>query len=267
MLIFSTVIIYTSASAQQAGTPPQGPISAGLGGISSPLENSWSLFNNPAGLASIEKANGVFGYQTIFNFAPFNTVAAAINFPTNIGAMSFGVYRFGDELFSSQMASLGFGRKIGIMSLGIKANLLQYTIDRFGKRSVFLAEMGGIAKLSPKAIFGIHIYNFTQSVVAAETQEKVPTIIRLSVNYQAADRLNLFVEGEKDVDLDPDLKLGLAYRVIEVLELRTGFSTVNNRHSFGAGFKVRRFVVDYGLRSNINVGTTHNFGLNFIISD
>ena len=261
------MVIKTSVLGQLAGVPPHGPVSNGLGGIVSPLKNGWSTFNNPAGLATLEQIQAVFGYQTIFDFTPFNTVAAAISAPTEIGTLSFGAHRFGDELFSSQMVGLAFAHKLGIMSLAVKTNALQYEIDGFGKRSVLIAEIGSIADLTPELSFGMHIYNFTQAVIAVESQEKIPTIIRISADYHPTKELSLFIEGEKDVDLDPDLKLGLAYRLIEELILRTGFSSINNRHSFGAGFKLKRFVIDYGLRANQSAGTVHNFGLTLLIND
>ncbi len=259
------LFLSSSAWAQLSGVPPKGPVSVGMGGVSAATANEWSIFNNPAGLVANEGINGVFSYQTIFNFAPFNTVMAAVNSETSWGTASFGVYRFGDEIFSNQMASLGFARKIGIMSLGAKANVLQYNIDGFGKRSVFIAEMGVLAEFTPQLHFGAHIYNFTQSVIAVESQEKVPTIIRLSLNYKLDDNLDLFLEGEKNVEDDPDLRFGVDYEIIENLHLRTGFSTQTNRHSLGAGFKLKRFVIDYAIRSNRSVGATHNFGLTYQI--
>lgn len=238
-----------------------------MGGISASTANEWSIFNNPAGLVATEGISGVFSYQTLLNFAPFNTVMAAVNSETPWGSAAFGVYRFGDEIFSNQMASLAFARKIGIMSLGAKANILQYNIDGFGKRAVFVGEMGVLAEFTPELHFGAHIYNFTQSVVAIESQERVPTLIRLSLNYKAADNLDLFLEGEKNVEDKPDLRFGLAYEIIENLSLRTGFSTQTNRHSFGAGFKIKRFTVDYAVRSNRTTGSTHNFGLTYQIRE
>lgn len=268
LLIFTLLFTFAVAAlAQLPGIPPPGPVSLALGGVSSPLANDWSVFNNPAGIHNTEKLTGVFSYQTIFNFSPFNTVAAAISSPTQYGKASFGVYRFGDDIFSSQMASLGFAKKIGIMSLGLKANYLQYNIETFGRQSVFVADMGGIAELSPQFSFGIHIYNFTQSSITDLSGEKLPTIIRLAVDYKASADLHLFLEGEKDVDLDADIKFGISYQVIDALNLRTGFSTLTNKASYGLGFKINRFSVDYGLRANRNVGSTHNFGLTFILSD
>lgn len=259
--------ICSSVYSQISGVPPKGPVSIGMGGVSSATANEWSIFNNPAGLIANNGISGVISYQTIFNFAPFNTVVAGVNTETPWGNAAFGVYRFGDELFSNQMASLGFAKQIGIMSLGAKANILQYNIDGFGKRSVFVAEMGALAEFSPQLNFGVHVYNFTQSVIAEESQEKVPTLIRLALNYHPDEFLNIYIEGEKNVEDDPDFRLGVDYSIIENLWLRTGFSTLTNRHSFGAGFSFRKFTLDYAVRSNRGTGATHNFGLTYQIKD
>ena len=115
--------------AQLSAIPPSGPISNALGGISSPFDNAWSIFNNPAGLTGNQVTVGGW-LPDIFNFAPFNTVSVAVT-PTQYGTIAIGAYRFGDDE-PSQMGSLGFAKIIGIMSLGIKANYLQYNIQNFG---------------------------------------------------------------------------------------------------------------------------------------
>lgn len=263
LFFISFILAWSHCFAQNAGIPPAGPVSLGLGGARTAVSSPWAIFNNPAGLGNIEGISGVFGYQTILNFAPFNTVSAAVNAQTSIGNTSFGVYKFGDDIFSTQMASLGFARKLGIMTLGIKANILQYDIAGFGKRSVFLAEMGGIANLTPQLNFGAHIYNITQSVVAQETQERVPILIRMAINYQLSNELQLFVEGEKDVDRSAEFSLGLSFQLIEALVLRTGFATQTNRYSFGAGVSIQKFIVDYAVSPDSGIGATHNFGLTY----
>lgn len=263
VFIFSASLLWNVCHSQNASIPAAGPISLGLGGTRAAISNHWAIFNNPAGLGDLQGISGIFGYQTIINFTPFNSVLAALNAQIPFGNTAFGVYKFGDDLFSTQMASLGFARKLGIMSLGIKANLLQYDIAGFGKRSVFLGEMGGIANLTPLLNFGIHIYNFTQSVIAQETQEKVPILIRMAINYQISNELQLFIEGEKDVEREAEISLGLSFQFIEALQLRTGFATQTNRYSFGAGLKIQKFIVDYAVSPDSGIGTTHNFGLTY----
>jgi hypothetical protein len=249
--------------AQIAGIPPPGPISMSLSGISAPLSNSWSIFNNPAGLAEHEALDVVFAYQTIFDFAPFNTSSAAINIPSRIGNTSIGAYRFGDDLFSTSMLSLGYASTIGIISLGAKFNYLQYSIDGFGKKAFGIGEIGVIADLSPALNFGMHIYNFTQTKVDNYSGEVIPVVIRLALHYQLGEKVNLYLEGEKDIEAEEDIKFGLSYQIIGALQVRTGISTITNRMTFGAGLELSRFVVDYALSANETISTTHNFGLTY----
>lgn len=248
---------------QLAGIPPQGAISLGLGGIISIDTKDWSVFNNPAGLANIESLSGIVGYQTFLDFSPFNSGVAGINLPTPAGTFALGISRFGDELFNTQMINFGFARKVGIMSLGLKANILQVNIDGFGKRSILIPEIGGLADLTPTLTLGTHIYNFTQSLISQNTLEKIPTIIRLSLDYHPTDLFNLYTEIEKDVELNPDLKFGLAYLIIDKLTLRTGISTALKSHSFGARLFIKNLVIDYAIRVNNGVGALHSFGLSY----
>tara|TARA_A100000171_G_C2132435_1_gene147650 strand:- start:1357 stop:2172 length:816 start_codon:yes stop_codon:yes gene_type:complete len=256
-----------NTSAQLASRAPVGPRALSMGGVSSVFHDSWSIFNNPAGLTETEQLTALFAYKTIFDFAPFNTVSAGVAMPTSLGSMGFSVFRFGDDIFNSQMASLSFARKTGIIRLGVKLNYLQYNIEGFGSKSTLLSDIGVVADLTPQLTFGAHIYNFTQSSIAADNREKVPTVINLGIAYKPSEEITLVIEGEKDIDLDPDLKLGLEYQVIEKVKARTGFSTLTNTHSFGAGLQLSRFGLDYGIRIDRKLGHTHNFGLTFQINE
>lgn len=266
-ILLLSFLVPSLSFGQLAGMPPNGPISLALGGISSPLSNSYSIFNNPAGLANHENFDAVFAYQTIFNYGAFNTASAAINYHGDFGTAAVGFFRFGDNLFSSIMASAAYGGKLGIVSLGGKINYLQYNVDGFGNRGIVVAEMGAIADLAEDFSFGMHIYNFTQSVISEESREKIPVVIRLSARYQLADEVNIYAEGEKDIEEQSDFKFGLAYKLIEALELRAGFSSRTNRLTFGAGLNISRITVDYALRANDTIRATHNFGLTYRFSD
>jgi hypothetical protein len=207
----------------------------------------------------------MFGYQTILDFAPFNTVYSAFNIPTSLGTPALGFYRFGDALFNTIMASLGFGSKIGTISLGIKLNYLQYQIDRFGKKGMIVAEMGAIGPLGPRVNFGMHIYNFTQTVISETSQEKIPVILRLSLHYLINTETHLYSEVEQIIERGLDLRMGIAHKILKELELRTGFSTETNLMTFGAGLNISRITVDYGIKANKTISATHNFGLTYRI--
>ena len=254
------------ALSQLATIPPVGPKALGMGGVSAVNADIRGVLNNPGGIADTKALAAFVSYRSIFDFAPFNTVAAGVVVPTSLGTAGLGVFRFGDELFNTQMLSLSIARKIGIMQLGVKASYLQINIDGFGSRGVFVADIGGIATLTPELSFGAHIYNFSQSAISTETRERVPTVIWLALSYHPTEAFVISIEGEKEVNLKPEVRLGLQYQLIENLYLRTGFSGLNNTHSFGGGLRFNRFVADYAFRANRHLGNTHNFGLSYFLS-
>ncbi|MFY0593883.1 hypothetical protein [Roseivirga sp.] len=261
LFLFLSALQLNAQGIEYAGTDP---ISLSLAGISSVLSNNWSSFNNPAGQANLENTSATLGYKTIVNFSPFNTITAALNMPTKIGVLGLSATKFGDEVFSHQQLGFSYAKRSGIMSVGLRVNLVQYQVQNFGQRSVLMAEIGGIAQLSPTFSFGAHIYNFSQSLLDKETQERIPTIIRMGFDYHPNDQLNVYFEAEKDIELPSNLKIGFAYQIIENLSLRTGISTQTRQHTFGAGLKLKRFLLDYGIRSNREIRGTHNFGLTFL---
>jgi len=258
------IIITTSKlSAQLASVPPTGPKALGMGSISVTSKDNWALFNNPAGLAELEKTSALFAYRTIFDFTPFNTVSAGVAFPTKIGTAGVSVFRFGDNKFNSQMLSGMFSHQIGILSLGIRANYLQFNIEGFGRKAIFVADMGAIAKLSDQLSFGVQVTNFTQSSVSDEDQERVPTIINIGLSYEPTANLFITMEGEKDVDLEADLKFGLEYKILDKIFVRTGFTIDKGTHSYGAGIELDQFFFDYGIKIDQYLGNNHNLGLVF----
>lgn len=262
-LFFLLFFCVFQLNAQLSTIPPVGPKALGMGGVSVVNADHWSVLNNPAGHATAQDISGFVSYRTIFDFSPFNTVSAGAVIPAGFGNVGLGVFRFGDDLFNTQMFSISASRKIGIMALGIKASYLQLNIDGFGSKGVFVADIGGVADLTPQLTFGAHIYNFSQATISAETNERVPTVIRLGLAYHPTEEFTFVLEGEKDVNLDPDLKLGIQYQLIEKVHLRTGFSGLNNTHSFGGGVELKKFVVDYGVSVDRDLGSTHNFGISF----
>ena len=254
------------ALSQLSTIPPVGPKALGMGGISAVNADIRGVLNNPGGIADTKALSAFVSYRSIFNFAPFNTVAAGVVVPTSLGTAGLGVFRFGDELFNTQMLCLSIARKIGIMQLGVKVGYLQINIEGFGSRGVFVADIGGIARLTPHLSFGAYIYNFSQSAISTETRERIPTVIRLALSYKPTEAFLISIEGEKEVNLKPEVRLGLQYQLIESLYLRTGFSGLNNTHSFGGGLLFNRFVADYAFRANRHLGNTHNFGLSYFLS-
>lgn len=258
-LILTTTVL--KLNAQLASVPPTGPRALGMGSVSVTSKDEWALFNNPAGIIESNQTSALFAYRTIFDFTPFNTVSAGIVVPTKIGPTGISVFRFGDDEFNSQMLSGIFSHQISIVSIGLRANYLQFNIDGFGRKAIFIGDIGAIARVSDELSFGVQITNFSQSSISDEDQERVPTIINIGFSYEPTSDLFITLEGEKDVDLEADLKMGLEYKILDKVFVRTGFTIDAGTHSFGAGIELEKFFLDYGIKVDQFLGNNHNLGL------
>jgi hypothetical protein len=243
---------------------PLGARAAALSNASVCLEDVWSLHNNISGIAKLQKPElGAFA-ENRFSMRAFTTVALTGVMPLGkSGGIGAELYRFGDKLYNEQRLGIGYAHKIGQVSLGLKADLLQLHVEEYGSKRVVAFSFGGQSEVVPGFLVGAHIYNFNQAKLAEFEDERVPTVMKAGISYRPGKKVMLNVETEKDIELDADFKAGLEYQVIEKLALRTGFSTLTQSASFGAGFMARSFQIDYALSSQSRLGFSNHVSVGY----
>lgn len=72
------------------------------------------------------------------------------------------------------------------------------------------------------------------------------------------------IEAEKDILLDPLIKLGLEYNLMVRLWMRSGLNTNPRNLFFGLGFRSRNFVIAYAMTQNQYLGNTHHFSFGYL---
>ena len=267
-------IFSQKASAQNDGIPI-GARAVGIGNSTVTISDQWAVFNNAAGMANMENiAVGVF-FENRFGMKEFSSVAAGFVFPVNqlfrfdtlssygVAGMSF--YRFGDQLYNEQRAGFGYAHNIKNVSLGIKVNYWQLSIEGLGTKRTYTIEFGGQAAITKELIFGAHIYNINQAKLAEYKDERVPTIMKAGLSYRPLDKLMLNIETEKDVNFPASFKAGVEYMIVEKLSLRTGISTRPFFNYFGVGFQFKSFDVNYALSTHSDLGLSHYLSLSYKI--
>ena len=274
--IFFIVFIFTQKASAQNDGIPIGARAVGIGNSTVTISDQWAIFNNAAGMANIENiAVGVF-FENRFGMKEFSSVAAGFVFPVNqlfrfdtlssygVAGMSF--YRFGDQLYNEQRAGIGYAHNIKNVSLGIKVNYWQLSIEGLGTKRTYTIEFGGQAAITKELIFGAHIYNINQAKLAEYKDERVPTIMKAGLSYRPrvlVDKLMLNIETEKDVDFPVSFKAGVEYMIIEKLSLRTGISTRPFFNYFGVGFQFKSFDVNYALSTHSDLGLSHYLSVSY----
>jgi hypothetical protein len=262
-LVFGILSLGLAGTAKaQNDNPPLGARAVGMGNAAVTVADVWSLSNNVAGIAELKSPEIAAYAENRFLMRALSTVAVQ-------GVYSFGkfgtagaeLYRFGDDLYSEQRIGLGFGHKLGMVSLGLKADVIQVSFHDDGtgesgsKKTVALS-FGGQATLIPELVFGAHVYNFNQAKMAAYQDERIPTVMKAGVSYRPTPKLMVNAETEKNIDLKADFKAGAEYQLLDKFAVRSGFSTLSESFSYGASFTARQFRVDYamgGLVSDLGI--------------
>jgi hypothetical protein len=234
-----------------------GARSMAMGNTSSCLKDEWSLFNNVGGLWNVNEASAAFTYLSYPDFDAFDRMATVVSIPVGFGVSSFGVYRFGSDVYNEHVLSAGYGNKIGIAGLGIKINYIQYQAEGFGTSQIVTVSFGGIAELTKTLHIGAYINNINQPALSEVTKERVPTYLALGLGFQISEKVLVITEVEKDLEHEPVIRGGIEYKVTKKFSARTGMN-LNPEAAFGGfGFHHKRFVFNYAFQYHRELTSGH----------
>lgn len=258
-------IFFASQLAFSAGEYfPIGARATGLANTAVAIQDSWSVFNNIAGVGTLKQTQvGIF-YENRYSNADFNTVALTAVQPFNkFGTAGIGVFRFGNQNYSHLRISAGFAHTIEWVSLGLQLEYAQTNIFEVGTKSNLMLNFGGMAQITPSLRFGASVKNINQAKLADYQDQRLPTVMKIGLSYLVYQKLNLHVEIEKDVIQAPRYKFGIEYAIIEKFKARTGINVQPFMAFFGVGYQIHNFQFDYALSYHEKLGFSHGISLNY----
>lgn len=218
---------------------------AALAFNSSTLQDEWSLYNNVAGLSAVEKKSVNSSFSINSSQPGSNITSTIVTLPSKIGNFATGLFRFGDDLYSEQLVSAGFSNQLGLASLGVSANLIQYRAEGYNTLTTLGLNFGGIAKISKRAFIGAYITNLNQPRIVKDTKETLPSRLVVGTRIHPTDKISVLAEIEKDLRFKPTLKAGLEYSRLKKFDLRAGINLNPYSICGGFGFKSHRLRIDY----------------------
>lgn len=253
-------VINTSAQTDPI-TQAHGARSQGMGNIKVILPDAWTYFNNVGAMDRIETSEIGAGYDSRFGISELGTVDLGMALKNDFGTFGLGISRFGGKLFNQQLLGVGFSNTLGIVSVGAKVDWFQTNIEGFGTGNAFLISFGGVAELGPGFFLGANFSNLNQAKLSRISEQRLPTVVQMGLSYLPNETVRILAEIEKDIALDPVIKVGIEYQFQKWIFLRTGISSNPARISFGLGAKKDRFGFDYAYGQNTALGRTHHISL------
>ena len=242
----------------QTGNDLIGARSAAMGGYNVTLFDVWSTNNNQAGLGFMKDLSGGIYYENRFLLKETSYKAGAFVIPLKTAAFGISVTSFGFELYNETKAGLSYGKRFGDkFSMGVQINYLNTKLTQeYGSKTALTGAVGLIAKLSDELSLGVHVYNPTRTKLATYDNERVPTIMKLGLDYRFSEKVMLAVSTQKDVDFDAVVNAGLEYHITQILYLRGGISTNPTQYAFGFGMQLKDFKVDISSSFHQTLGIT-----------
>jgi len=249
-----------------------GARSAGMANASVTISDLWSVHHNQAGLARLEKIAAGIYYENKFLLSELGLKAAAVAIPVGDDQGTRGVFGismsfFGYSLYNDTKVGLAYSKSFGDkFSAGIQLDYLSTRIGGdfdYGKKGSVVVEGGIQAQLSDNLSIGAHLFNPTRAKIADYDDERVPTIIRIGVDYTFSEKVFVSIETEKDIDFKPVYKAGLEYRAIEELYLRAGISTNPTLNTFGFGLNLKQFTFDFAFSIHQVLGFSPQLSLTY----
>ncbi len=224
---------------------------------------------NIAGIAGTKEPILFSGFDSHYGFEGLNTlsIGGVIPYSKDLG-IGFTVLRFGDKLYNESNISVGVGHKISRVSLGLKINYLQTSVNIpsfIASQKALVFEMGGIVQLSSKFNLGAHAYNLFQAKYNGDYRNELPTILKIGFQYEPIKALKISAELNKNTDLPISVLIGMEYQVIKQVFIRTGIASKPISNHFGAGFVSKKWTFDYAIHTNQQLGTSHHLSLGLAI--
>lgn len=190
--------------------------------------------------------------------------AGGFTLPTKSGVFGLAINYSGFDLYNEKKIGLAYARLFSEKISGaIQIDYLSTSISEYGSTSAFTFEAGLLVKLSAKLTSAAHVYN-PVAIKSGFGDEKIPTLLRLGLSYEAGKKILLITEVEKDIDNPARFKAGAEYKIVDALHLRGGIATHPAQYSLGVGINVKDLMIDLAASYHEILGATPAISLNYI---
>jgi hypothetical protein len=266
---FAVVLLLFTFNIAKAGLPEEKPGSraAGLAYSTVSLTDGWALFHNQGGIGFYESIWIGAHHENRFLTPELSFSAIGALLPVKYGTFGLSIKRLGFSQFNQTKIGLAYGMKLAPnFSAGVQLNAhYVYFAGVYGSTAAITAEGGFIYSPNDRLNIGFHILNPTRTILVEK--ERIPTLFNLGLSYQLSEMVVVTSGVEKNIDTKFDFKAGVEFEPIKNLAFRTGVSSNPSLLSFGLGYKVNAFQMDFAFSRHEMLGYTPHFSVSYIFGN
>ncbi len=269
--------------------------SVGLGNSFTALaDDANAIFYNSSGLAQITGIEIATTYMSYIDDIQCGSVVAAIPMQTGRTVAIFskfftttetrtkmvdGIYAGTDGTFGMSDIILGISdnrQLIENLNIGLTLKYIRESLDDKSASAIAVDASILHQTINENIKVGIALKNLGRQLsyfTSSKHNENLPTMITVGFNYHPAEKLRILLDINKPFRNDFTGSLGLEYNLHRMFTLRTGYksngkewrtggdSSTFSGLSFGAGFKLYKFAIDYAIVSYGDLGYLNQVSL------
>jgi hypothetical protein len=267
--IFKAVALFSVITVNAKGIENflPGSRSASLADCSVTLSDLWSVSNNQAGLAFLEKSSAGISFERKFMLKELGVRTLAAAFLCKPGTFGFSYTYFGYQKYHESKAGFAFSRKLAKnLAAGVQMDYFNAFCAGSGSNLQKISyEIGILSYPLRDFAIGLHLLNPIPGKLNNKAEPDLSSITRLGCSYLLRNSIMLAVEVCKNLTQRPVFNAGFEYVPMKVFSLRFGVSTGTSIYDFGLGFQSKRFWFDTAFTKHQVLGITPKFdlGINF----
>ena len=257
IIVFISCFITIASNAQTVRQPLTIKY-AGLGAYSKNFVDIFSGTANQAALAQLKSGGvGVYGERR-FMLNELSQYSGIVALPTSkSGTFALQGDYFGDASYNENQLGIAYGRSVAKqVDIGVKINYNTVRIAGYGNTSTVNFEAGTIFHVTDQLHAGFHVYNPLNSKLGKNSTEKLASIYRIGLGYEASDKVFLSTEIVKEENREVGVNAGLQYNVHEKVLIRAGISTSSNLSYAGVGLRFGLLRLDINASYHPQLGFT-----------
>ncbi|MCF7919167.1 MAG: hypothetical protein K9N06_04575 [Candidatus Cloacimonetes bacterium] len=243
-------------------------------------DDQLGVFYNPAGVALAGSGISV-SYCKIFNndFQVLNALGFSYELPRNFGSFALGleamdvdyldVNLMSEKIYNISHAFILISDTDSELYLGYSGNFYSLSLDTFGSESALGLNLGALAIFKQRVRLGFTVNNLNNPAFGKDQSEYLAQKMTAGLAYEPFPVLLAALELEKKSGRSgaengkTEIHGGIEFKAHDMLMLRTGVRNDPDSFSFGAGFKLSEFTLDYAYNTHAVLDGTHHFGLNY----
>ncbi|HZJ74041.1 MAG TPA: hypothetical protein VFC87_04495 [Perlabentimonas sp.] len=257
--LFGTVFAPTATADFPEEQP--GSRAASLGYGTTALVDGWSVFYNQAAMAYATSPWVGVHHENRFITPELAFSALGASIPVKVGTIGLSIKRLGFSEFSQTKIGLAYGMKLApTFSAGVQLNGHHVFIaGEYGSAMALSAEGGILYSPSESFNVGFRVVNPTRSKFIED--QRIPTTFNLGIAYQIGHMVLLTSGVAKTLDRPFSFSAGTEFSPIKQLYIRAGMATGPSILSFGVGYNVANFTIDFAFTRHEILGYTPHFSL------